>query len=217
MIRTKQQELEQAQDLHLIRDERDLALEEIARSRAHTGLQIGCLLLAALCYLQGDPTWTIFLALPLLGWSSSIASAAMPGTGSPSSGGWPPLRPPGSAFDSPLSEPYLGDWPTLPRPPGRLSSSGRCTHRPVWTSVRADSAGRLLAEGQVPQDGRGPMGELLSVCLYPAASALSGGNQSAGFGSHHLGQRFSVLRPWFPCPGTSGPGIPRRRRAKTVP
>ena len=69
MIRTKQQELEQAQDLHLIRDERDLALEEIARSRAHTGLQIGCLLLAALCYLQGDPTWTIFLALPLLGWS----------------------------------------------------------------------------------------------------------------------------------------------------
>ncbi|MGI5934818.1 MAG: hypothetical protein ACOX7A_08455 [Lawsonibacter sp.] len=69
MTRTKQQELEQAQDLHLIRDERDLELEEKARSRAHTGLQMGCLLLAALCFLQGDPAWTILLALPLLGWS----------------------------------------------------------------------------------------------------------------------------------------------------
>ena len=69
MTRTKQQELEQAQNLHLIRDERDLELENKARSRAHAGLQLGCLLLAALCYLQGDPAWTVLLALPLLGWS----------------------------------------------------------------------------------------------------------------------------------------------------
>ena len=67
MTRTKQQELEQAQNLHLIRDERDLELENRARSRAHAGLQLGCLLLAALCYLQGDPAWTVLLALPLLG------------------------------------------------------------------------------------------------------------------------------------------------------
>ena len=45
MTRTKQQELEQAQNLHLIRDERDLELENRARSRAHAGLQLGCLLL----------------------------------------------------------------------------------------------------------------------------------------------------------------------------
>lgn len=69
MTRTKQQELEQAQNLHLIRDERDLELENRARSRAHAGLQLGCLLLAALCYLQGDPAWTVLLALPLLGCS----------------------------------------------------------------------------------------------------------------------------------------------------
>ena len=69
MTRTKQQELEQAQNLHLIRDERDLELENRARSRAHAGLQLGCLLLAALCYLQGDPAWTVLLALPLLGFS----------------------------------------------------------------------------------------------------------------------------------------------------
>lgn len=69
MTRTKQQELEQAQNLHLIRDERDLELENKARSRAHADLQLGCLLLAALCYLQGDPAWTVLLALPLLGWS----------------------------------------------------------------------------------------------------------------------------------------------------
>lgn len=55
MTRTKQQDFEQAQVLHLIRDERDLELEDRARGRAHTGLQMGCLLLAALCYLQGDP------------------------------------------------------------------------------------------------------------------------------------------------------------------
>ena len=48
MTRTKQQELEQAQNLHLIRDERDLELENRARSRAHAGLQLGCLLLGAL-------------------------------------------------------------------------------------------------------------------------------------------------------------------------
>ena len=41
MTRTKQQELEQAQNLHLIRDERDLELENRARSRAHAGLQLG--------------------------------------------------------------------------------------------------------------------------------------------------------------------------------
>lgn len=69
MTRTKQQDFEQAQVLHLIRDERDLELEDRARGRAHTGLQMGCLLLAALCYLQGDPAWTVLLALPLLGWS----------------------------------------------------------------------------------------------------------------------------------------------------
>ena len=57
------------QNLHLIRDERDLELENRARSRAHAGLQLGCLLLAALCYLQGDPAWTVLLALPLLGCS----------------------------------------------------------------------------------------------------------------------------------------------------
>ena len=60
---------DRAQVLHLIRDERDLELEDRARGRAHTGLQMGCLLLAALCYLQGDPAWTVLLALPLLGWS----------------------------------------------------------------------------------------------------------------------------------------------------
>lgn len=69
MTRTKQQDFEQAQVLHLIRDERDLELEDRARGRAHTGLQMGCLLLAALCYLQGDPAWTVLLALPLLGCS----------------------------------------------------------------------------------------------------------------------------------------------------
>lgn len=69
MTRTKQQDFEQAQVLHLIRDERDLELEDKARGRAHTGLQLGCLLLAALCYLQGDPAWSVLLALPLLGWS----------------------------------------------------------------------------------------------------------------------------------------------------
>ena len=66
MTRTKQQELEQAQNLHLIRDERDLELENRARSRAHAGLQLGCLLLAALCYLQGDPAWTVLLAVGFL-------------------------------------------------------------------------------------------------------------------------------------------------------
>ena len=84
MTRTKQQELEQAQNLHLIRDERDLELENRARSRAHAGLQLGCLLLAALCYLQGDPAWTVLLALPLLGcsiqsfWRSAFSPASWP-------------------------------------------------------------------------------------------------------------------------------------------
>ena len=123
MTRTKQQELEQAQNLHLIRDERDLELENRARSRAHAGLQLGCLLLAALCYLQGDPAWTVLLALPLLGCSIQCFCRY--------------------AGDR---EPLFLAVGFLPGPPGLLCPSGRSAHRPGRTAVRPDGAVRLLAE-----------------------------------------------------------------------
>ena len=183
MTRTKQQDFEQAQVLHLIRDERDLELEDKARGRAHTGLQMGCLLLAALCYLQGDPAWTIFLALPLLGWSIQCFCR------------------------------YAGDREPLFLAGGLLSGlPALLLGRPFLNRILGTGP---LSPGRL--DGRGPMGGLFSVCLYPAVAALSGGSQSAGFGSHCLGQRPPVLRPGIPRTGAAGPGIPRRRRVKAVP
>lgn len=146
MTRTKQQELEQAQNLHLIRDERDLELENRARSRAHAGLQLGCLLLAALCYLQGDPAWTVLLALPLLGCSIQcfcryagdreplfLAVGFLSGLLALFLGG-------------PFLVRLLGESPLSPGPPGLLCPSGRSAHRPGRTAVRPDGAVRLLAE-----------------------------------------------------------------------
>ena len=209
MTRTKQQDFEQAQVLHLIRDERDLELEDRARGRAHTGLQMGCLLLAALCYLQGDPAWTVLLALPLLGWSIHCF-CRYAGDREPSfwRAAFSPASPP--CFWEPHF--WAVSWGRAPSPgawAGRLCPAGRCAGRSVPPAVRAGGAGRLLAEGQAPQDGRGWMGGLFPVRLHPAAAARSGRNPPAVPAPHRLGRRplFSALGfpflsgwPWYTWP-----------------
>ncbi len=76
---------------------------------------MGCLLLAALCYLQGDPAWTVLLALPLLGWSIHCF-CRYAGDREPSSGGrLSPASPPC------FWEPHFWAVSWGGPPPGRLA------------------------------------------------------------------------------------------------
>ena len=59
----RSEDLKQARDLHLIRDERDREVEEAAARRAGRAVVLVSQLLAAACLLQGDPAWLALLSL----------------------------------------------------------------------------------------------------------------------------------------------------------
>ena len=69
MRRTRQEEFHQIQDLGLIRDERDRALQAAAQGRACSALVVVSQLLAAACLLQGDPAWAALLSLTFVNWT----------------------------------------------------------------------------------------------------------------------------------------------------
>ena len=59
----RSEDLKQARDLHLIRDERDRELEADAGLRAGNAVVLVSQLLSAACLLQGDPAWLALLSL----------------------------------------------------------------------------------------------------------------------------------------------------------
>lgn len=59
----RSEDLKQARDLHLIRDERDRELEADAGLRAGNVVVLVSQLLSAACLLQGDPAWLALLSL----------------------------------------------------------------------------------------------------------------------------------------------------------
>lgn len=67
MNRTREEELRQLQNLHLLPDERDNEIETAGRSRAASVMLTLSLLFSAACLLQGSSTWTAFLSLALAG------------------------------------------------------------------------------------------------------------------------------------------------------
>ena len=134
------------------------------------------------------------------GWSIHC-SAARPGTGSPSSGGrllsllLPAL---------PLGAPISGVSRGGPLSAGRawLCPAARCAGRSVPPAVRAGGAGRLLAEGQAPQDGQGDGWRPISSPSPPRGCC-------SGLGGTRL--LSLLLTAWAGVPLPSAPGfLPER-------
>ena len=59
----RSEDLKQARDLHLIRDERDREVEAEAGLRAGRAVMLVSQLLAAACLMQRDPAWLALLSL----------------------------------------------------------------------------------------------------------------------------------------------------------
>ena len=63
MSNTRKEEARRARDLHLLRDERDLALQAEGQGKAGRAVLTLSQGLAVLCILQEDPAWTVLLSL----------------------------------------------------------------------------------------------------------------------------------------------------------
>ena len=82
----RSEDLKQARDLHLIRDERDREVEAEAGLRAGGAVVLLSQLLAAACLMQRDPAWLALLSLTFV-WGRRRASSGSPRTGNSST--WP--------------------------------------------------------------------------------------------------------------------------------
>ena len=83
----RSEDLKQARDLHLIRDERDREVEAEAGLRAGRAVMLVSQLLAAACLMQRDPAWLALLSLNFVCGGRRRASFGLPRTGKSSI--WP--------------------------------------------------------------------------------------------------------------------------------
>lgn len=70
MLHTREEEMRQAQRLHLLPDERDKAVQIKAKGKAGSVIALFSLLFCAACILQGSSTWTAFLSLAFIGFAA---------------------------------------------------------------------------------------------------------------------------------------------------
>lgn len=70
MLHTREEEIRQAQRLHLLPDERDKAVQITAKGKAGSVVALFSLLFCAACILQGSSTWTAFLSLAFSGFAA---------------------------------------------------------------------------------------------------------------------------------------------------